>query len=76
MKGKTMTMEKTTLEVCRVVGFGERDETLRFSSQDWNHIPMFESIDVRKPSRTRLRLTEWFEGAPFFPAIRQRSEPE
>ena len=70
-----MTMEKTTLEVCRVVGFDEYEQPFRFPSREWNHIPMFKSSDVRKPARTRLRLTEWFEGVPFFPAIRQRSEP-
>jgi hypothetical protein len=71
-----MTMEKIILEVCRV---DELDDSRgRFSrpARAWDPMPLFESTEIRTPTRTRLRLTEWFEGAPFFPAIRRRSEPE
>ena len=75
-KVKGMTMEKTTLELCRIVQFDDGNDGIGFPATEWNRIPRFEAIVIRKPALTRLRLTEWFEGAPFFPAIRQRSEPK
>ena len=69
-------MEKTTLELCRVVQWDDGNDGFGFPAAEWNRMREFERFVIRNPARTRLRLTEWFEGAPFFPAIRQRSEPK
>ena len=73
VKAKSMALEQTIVEERR---FTELDDYLSkdafLASGEWDPAPFIKPMDNRKPTRTRLRLTEWFEGAPFCPAIRQR----
>ena len=73
MKAKSMAMEQTIVEERRFI---ELDDCLSkdafLISGEWDSAPLIKPMDNRKPIRTRLRVSEWFEGAPFCPAIRQR----
>ncbi len=70
-------MEKTIIEEERFLELDDYfGEEVSAPLGSWAALAFVKSMDNRKPTRTRLRLTEWFEGAPFFPVIRQRAEPE
>lgn len=76
MKGKAMTMEKIVLEACQFEEWTDSDLTVGLRSWERDFPTFIESTDNRTPACVRVRLTEWLEGAPFFPAIRLRSESE
>lgn len=76
MKGKGKTMEKIVLEYGQVEDLNESDAGVNMPSMAWKPLAITEFTDNRTPVRVRLRLTEWLEGAPFYPAIRLRPEPE